>query len=143
MQIYYGSLGRDSNNAAELEGLWNGIFLAEKENLFPLEVEGDSQILIEAAIRIQFGTPATKIASSWRLFGRLEQIEEWLSVPHTITFKHIRHTANRVADRLANQGVNQQLPIFSGPLHSSDDAQLIQDCTLLVQQDLHLLDAGV
>ena len=40
--IYFGSLGCDSNNAAELEGLWQGICIAESENFFPLEVEGDS-----------------------------------------------------------------------------------------------------
>ena len=64
MHIYYGSLGRDSNNVAELEGLWHGICLVEKENIFPLEVEGDSQILIEAVIRILSSTPAENIASS-------------------------------------------------------------------------------
>ena len=107
MHIYYGYLGMDSNNVAELEGLWHGICIAEKENLFPLEVEGDSQILIEAAIRIQSSTPATKIALSWHLLSRMEQIEAWLRVPRTITFKYIRRSANKVADRLANQGVNQ------------------------------------
>jgi len=94
----------------------------EIENFFPLEVEGDSKILIEAAIQIHSSTSAAKIASSWRLLSRLEQIEEWLRASHSTTFKHIRRTTNKVADRPANQGIDQQLPFFSGPLSSSNDA---------------------
>jgi len=48
--MYHGSMGRDTNNTAEIEGLWQGLCIAETKNLLPLEVEGDSQILIEAAI---------------------------------------------------------------------------------------------
>lgn len=99
-------MGRDTNNAVELESLWQGLRISKTGNLLPLEVEGDSQILIEAAIRIQSGSSATKIASSWRPLSRLEQIEEWLKTPRNISFKHIRRTANKVADRLANQGAN-------------------------------------
>eukprot|EP00253_Pinus_taeda_P022049 PITA_22049 len=107
IHIYFGTMGKDTNNAAELEGLWKGICIADKKNFFPLEVEGDSLILINAAIRIQAGTSAAKIASSWRLLSRLELLEERLRNPHSITFKHVKRTANKVADRLANQGVNQ------------------------------------
>eukprot|EP00253_Pinus_taeda_P023835 PITA_23835 len=107
LHIYHGSLGRDTNNVVEFEGLWKGISIAEIEIFFPLEVEGDSQILIEAAIWIHLGTSVEKIASIWWLLSRLEQIEEWLKAPRSITFKHIRRTTNKVADRLANQGVDQ------------------------------------
>jgi len=106
LHIYHGSLGKDTKNAAELEGLWKGIYIEEMENFLPLEVEGDSQILIEAATWIHSSTSAAKIASSWRLLSRLEQIEEWLRTSRNITSKHIQCLANKVADRLANQGVN-------------------------------------
>jgi len=143
MQIYHGSIGRDTNNAAELESLWQGLCIAKSKNLLPLEVEWDSQILIEVAIRIQLGSSVAKIASNWRLLSRLEQIEEWLKTPCSITFRHIWRTTNKVADRLANQGADQQLPFFFGPLNSSNDTQLKEDCTLLVHQDLFLPDPGV
>ena len=143
LHIHHGSIGRDPNNAAELEGLWTGLSIAENQNFFPLDIEGDSQILIEATIIIQSGTSAAKIASSWRLLGRLEQIEDWLKTPRSINFRHVRRTANKVADRLANQGVNQQIPFYSGPLNSSNDLQLQRYCTLLVQHDLSIPDAGV
>jgi len=142
LHIYHGLIGKDTRNAPELEGLWKGICIAEKENFFPLEVEGDSQILIIAATRIQSGTSAAKIASSWRLLSRLEQIEECLRTSRSITLKHIRRTANGVVDRFANQGANQQLLFFFGQLCDSDDAQLKQECTSLVHQDFSLLDAG-
>eukprot|EP00253_Pinus_taeda_P009559 PITA_09559 len=98
VHIYYGSIGKDTNNVAELEGLWKGICIADQHNFYPLEVEGDSLILINAATRIQAGTSAAKIASSWRLLSRLETLEEQLRHPHSIIFKHVRCTANKVAD---------------------------------------------
>lgn len=140
--IFFDSLSRDSNNATKIEGLWHGLSIADKENFFPLEVEWDSQILIKAAIRLHSGSTATKVASSWRLLSRLEQIEKWLKVPRAITFKHIRRTSIKVVDRLANQGATQIIPFYEGPLHNSDDAQLIQHCTSLVHHDLQALDAG-
>lgn len=142
LHIYHGTIGKDTNNTAKFEGLWKGICIAEHKFFFPLEVEGDSLILITAATRIQAGTSAAKIASSWRLLSRLEQLEERLWTPRSITFKHIRHTANKVVERLANQGVNQQLPYLSGPLCDSNDVQLKHECTSLVQQDYSLPDAG-
>lgn len=107
LYIYYGTIGKDSNNVAELEGLWKGICIADQKNFFPLEIEGDSLILIIAATRIQAGTSTAKIASSWRLLSRLETLEERPRHPQRITFKHVRHVANKITDRLANQGVNQ------------------------------------
>jgi len=105
--IYYGNIGNDTNNAAELEGILKGICILEQKNKIPLEVEGDSLIIIASVIIIQAGSPVAKIASSWRLLSRLEKMEERLQTPRTITFKHIRRTANKVANRMANQGVKQ------------------------------------
>lgn len=142
MHMYHGTTGKDTNNAAELEGLWNGICISEQKNFYPLEAEWDSLILIIVAIRIQASTSTAKIASSWRLLSRLEQMGEWLWTRRSITFKHIRRTTNKVADKLANQGVNQQLPYFLDTLCDSNDVQLKNECTSLVQQDYSLPDAG-
>lgn len=125
--IFFGSLGCNSNNAVEIKGIWHGLCIADKDNFFPLEVEGDSQILIDTAIHLHSVSIATKVASSWRLLSRLEQIGKWLKVPKAITFKHIRCMTNKVVDRLANQGVTQIIPFYEVPLHNSNDAQLIQD----------------
>ena len=42
LAIYYGSIGWDTNNSAELEGLWQGLNLTHLLNLSPIIVEGDS-----------------------------------------------------------------------------------------------------
>lgn len=106
LHVYHGTIGKDTNNVVELEGLWKGICIADKKSFFPLEVEGDSLILITAALRIQAGTSAAKISSSWRLLSRLEQLEDCLQNPQSITFNHVRRSANKAADRFPNQGVN-------------------------------------
>lgn len=142
-QVYYGTIGTNTNNAAELEGLWKGISLAEQHQFLPLTVEGDSLILIEAAKRLQAGSKAVKIATSWRLLSRLEALEEKLHNPLNITFQHVRRTANQVADRMANHGVTQSESYFSGSLDMIDDAQLKQECINLVQKDLPPPAAGV
>lgn len=54
--MYYANIGRDTNNSAELEGLWQGLLLAWKHDYHPLEVEGDSQILIDMAKHLLNGS---------------------------------------------------------------------------------------
>lgn len=134
--IIFGSIGNDTNNVAELEGLWKGICIADQQGYYPLVAEGDSLILINAAIRIQAGSPAAKVASSWRLLSRLEALEDRLRSPNSIIFQHVKRSANKVADRLANQGVNLNSSPFSGHLNESKDTQLQQDCLSLANQDL-------
>ena len=73
--IYFGSLGWDTNKSDELEGLWQGLLLSQQTGLHPLEIEGDSKILIKMANQILNGAQAQKFASSWCLEARLEEIE--------------------------------------------------------------------
>jgi len=47
--IFLGSIGWDTNNSTELEGLWQGLLLAQHHGFFPLVIEGDCQILINMA----------------------------------------------------------------------------------------------
>eukprot|EP00253_Pinus_taeda_P006734 PITA_06734 len=42
LQIFFGNIGWDTNNSAELEGLWQGLLIARRLNLQPLIVEVDS-----------------------------------------------------------------------------------------------------
>lgn len=79
--IFFGSIGWDSNNSIELEGLLQGLLLAQEHNFFPLEVEGDSQILINATTHLLLGASASKVSKSWCLAARFEQIEQWIK-PH-------------------------------------------------------------
>lgn len=94
--LYFGSIGWDTNNSAELEGLWQGLCLAHQHNFHPIIIEGDSQILINMATQIQQGSSASKVATSWRLAARLELIEKWLKNKRAITFNHVRERATRL-----------------------------------------------
>jgi len=61
---FLGSRGWDTNNSAELEGLWKGLLLAQSKNFFPLIIEGDSQIIINMISRILQGSPSSKISNN-------------------------------------------------------------------------------
>lgn len=82
------------------------------------------------------GAPLEKVSSSWRLAERLELIEEWISSHRAITFKHIRRNGNKVADLLANIGVNCELELCSGPLSSLVSEAQLMEFNNLVKNDL-------
>lgn len=116
--VFMGSIGWDTNNSAELEGLWRGLKLAHERDLFPLIIEGDSQIIIRMIIKLQHGSPIHKVSNSWRMAQRLELINHWLSQHQVITFKHTRREGNKLADLLANIGVDAKNGYFEGNITS-------------------------
>lgn len=140
--IFYGSIGWDTNNSAKLDGLWQGLCLAQKHGLFPIIIEGDSQILITIVNHILQGTHAHKVASSWRLAARLELIEKWLLTNKAITFEHIKMEGNKVADLLANLGVDSDRVLNTSSLDILNDSSHLQKCINLVQRDAELPNAG-
>lgn len=102
---FLGSKGWDTNNLVELEGLWQGLILAQGKGFFSLIREGDSQIIINMVSKILQGTPSSKVSNSWRMAKRLELIECWLSSHRAVTLKDIHREGNKVMDLLANIGV--------------------------------------
>lgn len=112
---FLGSKGWDANNSAELEGLWQGLILAQNKGFFLLIIEGDSQIIINMVSKIMQGTPSSKVSNSWRMAKRLELIDFWLSHHRVITLKHICQEGNKVADILANLGVECGLDLHTQP----------------------------
>lgn len=106
---FLGWKGWDSNNSAELEGLWKGLLLAHSHDFFPLIIEGDSQILINMMNKMMQGTPSSKIGNSWRLAERLELVEDWLRAHRAVNFKHIHQEGNKVQNLLANIRVESKL----------------------------------
>lgn len=144
---YYGTIGWNTNNVAELEALWKGLTLAQQGNYFPLIVEGDSQLLINMALKLQQGSQVHKISSSWRLASRLEQIQHWLQENRAVSFKHIKRDGNKPADFLANLGVENEKDLSVG--HPNDVVsmdhlstfQALIDRDKQIQDDSHS-DAG-
>lgn len=118
--IFYGSIGWDTN-LAELEGLSQGLCLAQHHGFFAIKIEGDSQILITIANQIFQGTLSHKVASNWKLTVRVELTKKWLLTNTTITFQHIKREGNKVADLLANLGVDNELVLTVGSLDILND----------------------
>jgi len=116
LTVFFGSIGWNTNNAAELEGLWRGLNIAQAQRYSPLIVEGDSQIIINMVSKIQQGSDVQKVSSNWRMVTRLELLQQWLRNNKAISFKHIRREGNKLADFLANLGVDRGKEFFEGPL---------------------------
>jgi len=67
-------------------------------------------------IEIMQDTPSSKVSSSWRMARRLELIETWLIHHRVITLKHIRRDGNKVANLLANFGVECGVNLHTGSI---------------------------
>lgn len=148
LKVFFGSIGWNTNNVAELEGLWRGLNMAQQEGLTPLIVEGDSQIIINMATKIQQGTEAQKVSRCWRMVTRLELLQSWLRDNKAITFNHIRREGNKLADFMANLGVDRGRDHFEGLLQGnvsetecSTYQEILRNDSKRMAQD-HL-DAGV
>eukprot|EP00253_Pinus_taeda_P026720 PITA_26720 len=142
LQLYFGNIGWDTNNSAELEGLWQGLSIARELNLHPLMVEGDSQIIINMATRIQNGSQTRKVAHSWRLEARLNNIEREMHYHRALSFLRTRREGNKTADLLANLGVDCSRTLLRGNLDIIPNFQKAQDCKSLIQSDAEFPDAG-
>eukprot|EP00253_Pinus_taeda_P019391 PITA_19391 len=119
LKVFFGSIGWNTNNAAELEGLWRGLKIAQKQRYSALIVEGDSQIIINMASKIQQGSESQKVSRSWRMVTRLELLQLWLRDNKAIAFKHIRCEGNKLAYFLANLGVDRGKDHFEGSLQGN------------------------
>ena len=143
--IYYGSIGWDTNNSAELEGLWQGLCLTLHYNFFQIIIEGEYQVLINMVKQLLRGTNPAKVAHNWRLAARIDRICNWLQSNREISFTHVKHEGNKVVDLLANIGTDSTITFTHGPLTIIHEEEMLQNCTMLVHKDCSFpnADAGV
>eukprot|EP00253_Pinus_taeda_P008598 PITA_08598 len=138
LKIYFGSIGWNTNNAAELEGLLLGLQIAHHQSFMPLIVEGDSQIIINMASKLQQGSAAQKVSRSWRMATRLESLQTLLQNNKSTSFKHIRREGNKAADFLANLGAE------IGKEHQEGTPQVIvSDSERATFQDIMIRDMQI
>ena len=133
--VFLGAIGHDSNNSAELEGLLEGMHCLVRSNSFPAIIEGDSRILIQKARRLAYGRVSGQVATSWRLASRLAELRSLIHNHPAVSFSHVRRDANRVADQLANAGVEGELGTHWGPLETFEGAEWINNCRQLAARD--------
>lgn len=82
--------------------------------------------------KILQGTPSNKVGNRWRLAERLELIEIWLSTHRAVNFKHIFRDGNRVANLLANIGVQSGISLCADPLTTIAIAPQLKEYNELV-----------
>ena len=98
-------MGYDTKKSTDIWGLIRGIELASELNLQPLIIEGDSKVIITLVTKIINGMDLKKITPSWLLLGPLSLLQDFLCPIFTLVTSHIRREANKVAKKLANEGV--------------------------------------
>ncbi|XP_059068576.1 uncharacterized protein LOC131859070 [Cryptomeria japonica] len=94
----YGNIGCATNNEAEIRALEAGLLLCKQKGLSNVQIEGDSQIIIN-------GVTATRLLN-WKLAKWLPRIQSLLQAINPYERSHIHREGNRVADLLANLRVN-------------------------------------
>eukprot|EP00253_Pinus_taeda_P024910 PITA_24910 len=104
--IFHGHLGKATNNMAEILAMEHCLEFLLQHNQHNVIVEANSDLIINSAKKIIRGTAPEKVSKNWRLILIFQRIHNHLQGLRTITFKHVRRTANKLADLLANQGVN-------------------------------------
>ncbi|XP_059073381.1 uncharacterized protein LOC131874153 [Cryptomeria japonica] len=97
----YGGLGVATNNEAEILALEKGQRLCIRGKLFPIIIEGDSQIIINAIMKED--TP------NWKLRSHVKIIIDLLKSIPEFRLEHISREANKGADFLANKGVREDI----------------------------------
>ena len=93
----------------ELEVLINGLKWAMQTGKIPLVAEGDSQIIINLARRLQSGALTTQVSKNLRWEGRLSVLRQILTGEEAILLSHVKQEGNKVADVMANVGVESSL----------------------------------
>jgi hypothetical protein len=109
--------------------------MALDHNLTHLIIEGDSRVIIELATKIINGKDQEKITPNWRLLGPLNSLKALLRPSLTLTTSHIRRSANKVADILANAGVDSTQQVIFIDTRQSLSLPLWLQCMELAQQD--------
>ncbi|XP_077252022.1 uncharacterized protein LOC143891303 [Tasmannia lanceolata] len=96
---FRGPIGVADANEAEVKAMYHGIKLLQNVDLNKIEVEGDSLNVI----RWLRGSKAIP----WRFASLFDEIRERIGVA-SVSFCHVRRSANAEADRLAREGVSKE-----------------------------------
>jgi ribonuclease HI len=129
-------LGENTNNVVELLSLIKGLKVAINNHYQKVIVEGDSQIIIQLITKILHGDHPLKISPSWRLSGLLEDFGDLIHPSLTIIPSHVKRDTNKVADCLANEGVDTKLELIHWQANSSECTDLSKQCQDLASKDV-------
>ena len=125
ISLFSGSIGSNTNNMAELEGLMNGLKWALQIGKTPLVAEGDSQIIINLAHRLQSGTSTAQVSNNWRWEGHLSTLMQTLTGQEAILFSHVKQEGKKVADAMVNKGVESGISFHAEEIDDKGNTQTI------------------
>ena len=131
----YGFLGIESNNAAAIEGLIQGLEWVLEIFHEPIIVEGDSQMVIHLASKLHNCSQSSKVSSSWHLESRIATLRSGLIQGKATTFTHVRRNGNKMADFLANMGVGTCQPFRGQDWNMLSDMTAQSWCQDLISSD--------
>lgn len=96
-----------SNNEAELMAVYQGIRIAIRNGYTKLEIEGDSQLVVEILRKLNNGKDWEEVAKSWRTAGLIQDLADIMKHIDYKIITHVRRDGNKAADILSNWGCNE------------------------------------
>ena len=91
---------------AELMALEQCLEILIESNLHNAIIEVDSELIINSVKNICNGTTPERVSKHWQLLHVYQRIQSHLRALRTLSFVHVRRTANRLAYCLTNEGVH-------------------------------------
>lgn len=71
-------------------------------------MEGDSKLIMDVLARLLNGSKPAKISPNWRLLNNLEFLNSLLVPNLVLIMSHIWQDANKLANKLPNEGVKRK-----------------------------------
>jgi len=94
--------GEMTNNEAELWTVHQGLRITIRNGYRNLEIEGDSQIVIDMLRKLSNGKNWEQISTSWRTIGIVQELADLIRRIDYKIFNHVKRKGNQAADFLAN-----------------------------------------
>lgn len=138
LHIYSHHLGHDTNNGVALSVLMEGLRATKTNGDNKLIIEGDSAIIITMCQHIIHITSPTKTSHSWKLLTMLEELLVLLARIPITSISHVKRDANKVANYLANQGVENPNTKLNAASNNHILAIVHNKCATLALQDMKL-----
>jgi hypothetical protein len=102
-------------------------------------MEGDSKIILGMFSKLLNSSDPTNISPSWRLLSNLEYLKYFLLLNWTLISSHVRRNANKIAEELANIGVDKrEQELGCGYSHKPEQPSLLECVRLSMQDDTSL-----
>lgn len=87
--------------------IYQGLRIAVRNGYTNLDIEGDSQLVVEMIRSLNNGKDWDQVARSWRMEGIIQDLVDMLKRIEYKIINHVRRKGNKAADFLANWGCKE------------------------------------